>query len=104
MWEIQPRRIQEEYGENYFVDVLKATEETMGAFKSNNQDVVDAYLHAALSSRPRLRYVVGTDANTAGILVANIPTPLQDFVRSLLFTQVLPQACKTKDAGTIDVK
>jgi len=94
LWQLQPIRVQEEYGEDYRARVLKGTREMMGAFKSNNRDVVDAYLHAALSSKPKARYIVGLDANTAGLLVANLPTSLQDFVKSKLFAQVLPAACK----------
>merc|ERR1712013_432692 len=94
LWEMQPEGVKKEYGPQYYIKVLEATAETMGAFTSNTQDVVEAYIDACLSSRPKLRYCVGFDANTAGLFVANIPTYFADFVRSLLFTQVLPDACK----------
>ena len=94
LWDIQPDEIQQEYGENFYKDVLTASKAAMSKINSNPEDVINAYLHATLSARPRLRYVVGRDANTIGMALASLPTAMGDFIRYILFKRIIPAAAK----------
>jgi len=78
--DMQPKEILERYGEDYHEKMFNATKNALSKTSRNSQHVVNAYLHAALSSRPKLRYLVGPDAKFLA-LIAMLPTAVGDFLK-----------------------
>lgn len=90
MWEKQSESSRKQYGEN-FIENIKASKklETLNKLTACSKSVVKAYLHAALSSRPQVRYVVGVDANTILMTLATLPTSIGDWLYNLLFKRFI---------------
>jgi len=79
LWENQTQEVHEVYGEDFISRILNETDDVMAKVAGNPKHVVDAYLHAALSTRPQLRYLVGLDAKFMATF-SLLPTYVADFV------------------------
>lgn len=94
LWSNVPRQMQEDYGDYYRKDCILNLIERSQKIRSDPKNVIKAYCHAIVSTRPKLRYVVGIDARTVGMLMATLPTSMSDFLRGMLIKTVVPAAMK----------
>lgn len=93
VWKQQSDDIQKEYGEEYYNYNMLLTEGLVSKLASPRlNNVVDAICHAVLSSSPKPRYRVGTDANSLWMLIATLPTNVGDFIVNLLAKPAKPAA------------
>lgn len=95
IWERQPISVQEEYGEKYYRKAVDVTEGLVTKLASCDiGKVVGAVCDAVTSSRPRLRYAVGVDANTLWMVIATMPTWVGDLITKVLAQPATPSAMK----------
>lgn len=93
IWENQPSRTQEEFGEKYYKKAVAVTESLVSTLASSDASkVVDAICHSVLSTTPQLRYAVGVDANTLWMTIATMPTWVGDFITNILAKPETPAA------------
>jgi len=78
LWDNQTKEVREAYGEEFINRILKSIDK-VSKVAGNPKKVVNAYLHAALSTRPQLRYLVGLDAKIMAT-IALLPTYMADFL------------------------
>merc|ERR1719392_172013 len=90
LWEKQTKETHEFYGEDFINRILGTSEEVLSKLSGNPKHVINAYLHAALSTRPQLRYLVGLDANILVLLLELMPTYIGDIFANVLLKDVLP--------------
>ncbi|XP_057314145.1 17-beta-hydroxysteroid dehydrogenase type 6-like [Hydractinia symbiolongicarpus] len=80
LWNSLPSTTKEEYGSDYFENILVKEKEIVSKFGSSNiKKVTDAICHAVLSSNPKLRYVVGYDAMLY-VIASMLPTFISDWI------------------------
>uniref|UniRef100_A0A914P8L5 Uncharacterized protein n=1 Tax=Panagrolaimus davidi TaxID=227884 RepID=A0A914P8L5_9BILA len=80
-WNSLPQEIKNIYGNDYLEKVDKTFYEILEEKSTLRLDfVVDAYFHAISAVHPRLRYIVGYDANFLIIPLSFFPTAIQDWI------------------------
>uniref|UniRef100_A0AC35GNL9 Uncharacterized protein n=1 Tax=Panagrolaimus sp. PS1159 TaxID=55785 RepID=A0AC35GNL9_9BILA len=80
-WNSLPQEIKDIYGNDYLEKVDKTFYEILEEKSTSRLDfVVDAYFHAISAVNPRLRYIIGYDANFLIIPLSFVPTAIQDWI------------------------
>jgi len=93
LWERQPDDIREAYGERYMEITLKKMNPTnVDRVAADPKQVIEAYVHAALSTRPRNRYLIGVDAHVLAFTIGMLPTSIGDYILNKLHRSVKPAA------------
>ena len=79
----QSDEIKQEY-KRFYEDWLKRNDPSnVDRHAGDPRRVVDAYVHASLSTRPRERYLVGIDAHFLSFTVGMLPTRIGDSILAL---------------------
>eukprot|EP00742_Colponemidia_sp_Colp-10_P002020 GILJ01002157.1.p1 GENE.GILJ01002157.1~~GILJ01002157.1.p1 ORF type:complete len:325 (+),score=54.49 GILJ01002157.1:25-999(+) len=84
IWEAMPPTGRDKYGQTYFDHHINTTKR-LEFISGNPQQVVDAYRHAIINSKPLTRYVCGFDAKYFLIpVLSRLPTALTDLMSRCL--------------------
>lgn len=92
LWEKQTKEMQEEYGEDFVKDILST--KRLQNMAGDPKQVVNVYVHAALSTRPQLRYLVGADAKFLALTMGLLPTYMGDTIYKAVFKPICPHGKK----------
>lgn len=92
-FEQAPKEVQKYYGEAYKNEMINNHCKVLNTVMSPKvEKVVDAYEHAITSRFPKVRYVVGWDANIPFRILWNFPEWITDFILSR--TMCTPEGAK----------
>jgi len=93
LWDRQTKEVQDAYGEEFFQHGLKHVDpDAIDKLAGDPKCVVDAYVHAALSTHPRVRYLLGVDAHILAFTMGLLPTWIGDLFHDLLIPRCKPAA------------
>jgi len=85
LYNAQSNEMKEIYGEDYLKENATGFIHNVQILACKNMNkVVNSIAHAATSTRPNARYVVGVDANTIWILLTYLPTCIGDFIGDVI--------------------
>uniref|UniRef100_A0A914YD81 Uncharacterized protein n=1 Tax=Panagrolaimus superbus TaxID=310955 RepID=A0A914YD81_9BILA len=94
-WDALPQEIKDIYGKDYLEKVDKTFYDILEKESSARVDfVVDAYFHAITAKFPRLRYIIGYDANFLIIPICFVPTAIQDWILRFVARIPIPDSVK----------
>jgi len=89
LWEALPSETKEQFGKAFLDAGLAESETTVSKLAGNPKQVVTSYVHAALSTRPKLRYLIGLDAKFMAFMTM-LPTPMGDALQKLIVKPIQP--------------
>ena len=97
LWNELSSDLRASYGESFYKTLLeRANPSAADAVASNPKYVVDAYVDAALSTRPLARYLVGSDANEFVYSLSFLPEWLGDCIEQRRRFPPTPESCTQK--------
>ena len=102
LWDQQSPEIQNAYGENFFKTLMKRMNPSKtDKIATNPKHVIDAYVHAGLSTRPKLRYLIGVDAHIFAFSIGLLPTLIGDYIQTKMIRPIIPNgAARSSSYGS----
>lgn len=80
-WSDTPQDIKDAYGEEYFKESLRKTEEMLTLRpKDNIQEVIDDMVDAVVSVQPKVRYVPSLITKIRSRILTSLPTSVMDAI------------------------
>ncbi|CAD5223598.1 unnamed protein product [Bursaphelenchus okinawaensis] len=104
-WMKLPKHVQNEYGEEFKENFISQWMSGVDLVANPNlTEVINAYMHAILSTRPKTRYVCGLDARLLFLPLSFLPSAVQDFIlaflpRLQLAPALVPKATTVKETA-----
>ena len=99
LWDQQPPDIKQIFGEKYYKIMIKMMNPAKAdKMASTPKQVVDEYVHAGLSNRPRRRYLIGYDACMLAYTIGLLPTCVGDYIQGKLRKPVVPDGAMRRNS------